>query len=96
MSPEILAHWMPAFAGAAGGFVLGLVRLIMTMAGLSSGQNAGQAIGAHVLLAFMLALVGGTVAYFTSGIAGSFITGVTGLALILLLAGDFTSKEGEQ
>ncbi|MGK3708789.1 hypothetical protein [Arthrobacter sp. IK3] len=84
-----------AFAGAFGGFILGLgvlaLNLIEILRSSTPVPRIRQAIGAHLAVAMLLALIGGVCAHFLTGQAGDFLQGITGFGFLLLLGGSAMS-----
>ncbi|PNI09432.1 hypothetical protein CXX84_03980 [Arthrobacter sp. AFG7.2] len=84
-------QWNEAFLqGALGGSVLGLGRLIVTIIGMdheSHPTKYGQLIASHILAAVLFGLLGGVMAFAFEGRAGSFMQGISAMALLGILAG---------
>lgn len=79
--------------GAAGGAVLAGVVCFMTLNDLVRSherrdRKMGQFVAAQLVSITLLAAIGGTTSWAFTGRAGDFITGLTALGFVLLIAGD--------
>lgn len=81
--------WNTIFPGALGGLFLALGRFAITYMRLKSPHpKIGQLLLMQIPLVIVLPILGGGLAWVTTGISGAFLTGLGALGFILLAAGD--------
>lgn len=78
-------------AGMLGGAVLGIGRLLMSLHALSTHHEDNpkykRLIGMNLLATLLFALVGASMSWALTGRAGDFIQGLTGILMLVILAG---------
>lgn len=92
MTWVIMEPWV---AGAAGGFVLGIGRMVISLKHLvTEGHDIQRFLLAQSIPIVLFVIMGTLVSGFTQGVASSFLTGVTVLGFVLALAGTSEHEEG--
>lgn len=79
-------------AGFLGGGILGFIHFMRSLA-QAKGEKLLQHFVAASLIGIVYAFLGGIVATYLQGNAGSFVTGLTAIGLVVAVAGNYLLKE---